>query len=138
MTYDPNLSDVSDSFEAPAPETVEWPSHPIAQQIARGLPWLTMHMQAQTKPRKIMQAMTLLKNLATEIYKVELAFIGQIMIYLLRRDPDWQARVKWDLGGDAAMRKWWRRFVKAQRGEVPQKRDPSDHKAICLVIALAT
>lgn len=128
MTYDRNPTDIPDRFDAPAPEQVQWPSHPIAQQIARGLPWLKMHMQAQTKPRKIIRAMNVLKKLATEIYKVELTFIGQIMVYLLRRDADWQARVKHDLGGDKAMRKWWRRFERVQSGEVPQKKERSAHQ----------
>lgn len=128
MTYDRNPTDIPDSFHAPAPDSPAWPSHPIAQQIARGLPWLKMYMQAQTKPREIIGAMNLLKRLATEIYKVELAFIGQVLIYLLRRDADWQARVKWDLGGDKAMRKWWRRFEQAQNGEVPQKKTLSEHQ----------
>lgn len=128
MTYHRNPTDIPNGFEASAPDTVEWPSHPIARQLARGLPWLKMHMQAQTKPRKILQAMNLLKTLATEIYKVELAFIGQIMTYLLRRDTSWQARVKHDLGGDKVMQKWWRRFERVQSGEVPQKRVLSEHQ----------
>lgn len=128
MTYDVNSPDIPDNFEAPSPKTVEWPSHPIAQQVARGLPWLKMHMNAQTKPRKIIETMNLLKRLATEIYKVELAFIGQIMVYLLRRDTDWQSRVKSDLGGDKTMRKWWRRFERVQSGTAPKKRDLSEHQ----------
>lgn len=128
MTYDVNPSDISDSFEPAAPEQVRWPSHPIAQQLSRGLPWLKMYMQSQTKPRKIIETMSLLKCLATEIYKVELAFIAQIMVYLLRRDAHWQIRVKHELGGDKAMRKWWRRFERVQSGELAQTRELSEHQ----------
>lgn len=53
-----------------------------------------------------------IKTLAEEIYACERQFFERVVLGLLRRSPSWQARVRRDLGGDAAMEKWQSRYEK--------------------------